>query len=197
MLAFLHFTVASVFEPGRAALMPSLLAPADLVAGSTLSTVTWSVMAALGGLAGGTFLTIAGPARGLRPRLAHLRRLRRADRLDPERPARPGPRATRAESRVRFLAAVRYLIAHPVTGATLLVKGMNGLAVVDTFIVIYGTRLFARGEGGAALGGPALCLLRPGRAAGPDAAEPQRTTARRRGCGASSRWALGCWPWGF
>jgi MFS family permease len=49
---------------------------------------------------------------------------------------------------VRFLAAVRYLMAHPVTGATLLVKGMNGLAVADTFIVIYGTRLFARGEGG-------------------------------------------------
>ena len=146
--AFLHFTVASVFEPGRAALMPALLAPADLVAGSALSTVTWSVMAALGGLAGGSLLTLLG-----------LRAAFVLDSLTFVASAAliasiPRGSAARRESHsskepVRFLAAVRYLIAHPVTGATLLVKGMNGLAVVDTFIVIYGTRLFARGEGGA------------------------------------------------
>jgi len=148
ILAFLHFTVASVFEPGRAALMPALLAPADLVAGSTLSNVTWSVMAALGGLAGGTFLTLLGlRAAFVLDSFSFVASAALIATIPRERAERPGTRAT-GES-VRFLTAVRYLIAHPVTGATLLVKAINGLAVVDTFIVIYGTRLFARGESGA------------------------------------------------
>jgi MFS family permease len=148
ILAFLHFSVASVFEPGRAALMPALLAPADLVAGSTLSTVTWSVMAALGGLAGGTFLTLLGlRAAFVLDSLTFIASAALIASIPRASAARPGRHG--GGEPVRFLAAVRYLIAHPVTGATLLVKAINGLAVVDTFIVIYGTRLFARGESGA------------------------------------------------
>ncbi len=148
VLAFSHFTVASVFEPGRAALMPALLAPGDLVAGSTLSTVTWSVMAALGGLAGGTLLTVLGlRAAFLLDSLTFVASAALIASIPRASVARAA--TERGAEGVRFLPAVRYLIAHPVTGATLLVKGMNGLAVADTFIVIYGTRLFARGEGGA------------------------------------------------
>ncbi|HSF02359.1 MAG TPA: MFS transporter, partial [Solirubrobacterales bacterium] len=59
-LALLHFGVATVFEPGRAAILPSLVEDSELVRASTLSSVTWSVMAAIGGLASGAVLAMLG-----------------------------------------------------------------------------------------------------------------------------------------
>ena len=49
-----------------------------------------------------------------------------------------------------FREGLRYLAAHQRTAAVLLVKGMLGVALADTFIVLYGTRVFPRGEGGGA-----------------------------------------------
>ncbi len=148
-LAFLHFTIATVFEPGRAALMTRLLEPKDLVAGSTLSSVTWSVMVALGGLAGGSLLAIVGPTSAFAwDAFTFLV----SAAIMASIPAEAGRRESRSDGEpeaVRFRDALAYLRRAPVTAATTLVKSMNGVAVADTFMVLYGTRVFVRGQDGA------------------------------------------------
>jgi MFS family permease len=150
VLAFLHFTIATVFEPARAALMTRLLAEKDLVAGSTLSSVTWSVMVALGGLAGGSLLAVVGPANAFAWDAftflvsASIMAAIPASAGQREAPPREGPAEV-----VRFSDAIQHLRRQPVTGATTLVKSMNGVAVADTFMVLYGTRVFALGHDGA------------------------------------------------
>lgn len=148
VLAFLHFTVSTVFEPARSALMPNIVEPAELVAASTLGSVTWSVMAAVGGVLGGSVLSAAGitdaflvdaftfaASAGL---IVSIGPAERRGRDPATHAAGPG-----------FLDGLRHVAAHPVTGAALLIKAINGLALVDTFMVIYATRLFVAGEGGA------------------------------------------------
>lgn len=149
-LAFLHFTIATVFEPGRAALMTRLLDEKDLVAGSTLSSVTWSVMVALGGLAGGSLLAIVGPTSAFAwDAFTFLVSAAIMASIPAAAGRRELPPAGQPAEVVRFADAVAYLRRAPVTGATTLVKSMNGIAVADTFMVLYGTRVFVRGQDGA------------------------------------------------
>ncbi len=146
-LALVHFALASVFEPARSALVPRLVDPRDLVTATTLSSVTWSVMLAAGGILGGSVLSRVG--------------LRSAFLIDAvtflasaalifgiPSPARPAPDA-QGRSRVAFREGVRWALAHPGIGAAALVKVINGVAAVDIFIVLYATRVFVAGEGGA------------------------------------------------
>lgn len=53
VLAGMQFTVTSFFEPSRAALIPNLASKEELLAANGLSSVTWSVMLAVGGGLGG------------------------------------------------------------------------------------------------------------------------------------------------
>src|SRR5262249_11518184 len=111
-LAFLHFTVATVFEPARAALLPRLLAERDLVAGSTLSSVSWSAMVAIGGVAGGSLLAIVGTSAAFAwDAFTFLV----SASLMLTIPAAFGRRApgTGAPEAVRFSEAVSYLRARP------------------------------------------------------------------------------------
>ncbi len=145
-LALVHFGLASVFEPARSALVPRLVAPGDLVTATTLSSITWSVMLAAGGVLGGSVLSRVG--------------LRIAFVIDAitflasaalvvgiPSPARAAPEAGRP--RVAFREGIRWAFAHPGIGAATVVKVINGVAVVDTFMVLYATRVFVVGEGGA------------------------------------------------
>ena len=52
-LTVAQFCFSSVFEPGRSALLPSLVQRDDLVEANILGSVTWSVMLAIGGILGG------------------------------------------------------------------------------------------------------------------------------------------------
>lgn len=146
-LALVHFALASVFEPARSALVPRLVAPRDLVTATTLSSVTWSVMLAAGGMLGGSVLSHVG--------------LRSAFVIDAltflasaaliagiPSPARPAPDGTE-RPRVAFREGIAWAFAHPGIGAAALVKVINGVAAIETFIVLYATRLFVVGEGGA------------------------------------------------
>lgn len=145
-LAFLHFAFASVFEPARAALVPRLVEPSQLVTATTLSSVTWSVMLAAGGVLGGAVLSRVGlqtafvfdaltfaVSAGL---LAAIP----SPPVAPEAAAGPAP---------AFREGIGWAFAHPEIGAAALVKVMNGVAAVETFIVLYATRLFVAGQGGA------------------------------------------------
>jgi MFS family permease len=146
-LALVHFTVSTVFEPTRSALLPRLVEPRQLVAAVTLSTVTWSVMTAAGGVVGGTTLGLLGFTGAF---LIDALTFAASAAFIAAIPVPPAPpTATALEpSPARFRDGLRYGVAHPATGAVLFVKAINGVAIVDIFIVIYGTRIFPLGPNG-------------------------------------------------
>ncbi len=146
-LALLHFALACVFEPARSALVPRLVEPRHLVTATTLSSVTWSVMLAGGGILSGAVLSRVGvraafliDALTFAASAAFILGVR-----SPPRPAADdGERP-----RVAFREGIHWATAHPGIGAAALVKVINGVAAIDTFIVLYATRVFVAGEGGA------------------------------------------------
>jgi predicted MFS family arabinose efflux permease len=119
----------------------------DLVAATTLSTVTWSVMTALGGAMGGLLLAALGARTAFV--VDSLTFLASAALIAPIRTPRAVAEDARGPGRASFVEGVRWAIAHPGVGSAALVKVINGLALVDTFLVLYGTRLFVLGNGGA------------------------------------------------
>jgi MFS family permease len=146
-LALLHFAVGTVFEPGRAALLPSLVEDPELVRASTLSSVTWSVMAAAGGVASGAVLASLGLRAAFLLDAASFvvsALLIASIRPGQVRPGEPHLLDTRSVAE-----GFAHLRRHPVTLATLLVKTILGIATVDTFLIFYATRVFPWGAQGA------------------------------------------------
>ena len=153
-LAFLHYTVSTVFEPARSALLPRIVGMDGIVAAQTMSSVTWSVMAAMGGVLGGTLVALVGTEMAFAidgltflVSAAFLVGIRMpgGTAARPEAGARPGEE----QPPVRFMDGLRFLRSNPATLAALLVKGMNGLGTTDTFLTVYATRLFVEGTDGA------------------------------------------------
>lgn len=150
-LALLHFGVATVFEPGRAAILPSLVEDSELVRASTLSSVTWSVMAAIGGLASGAVLAILGLRAAFLVDAATF--LASALLIVSIRPTQVRQPDARGSDDLSVRHGLSYLRRHPVTLATLLIKTILGIATVDTFLIVYATRVFPWGvEGALSLG---------------------------------------------
>ena len=147
VLTFLHFSVATIFEPGRSALLPSLVEDAELVRASTLSSVTWSVMVALGGIAGGALLAAVGVKAAFAVDALSFAASASLIASIPRAPGRPHGSA--GAGAVRLADGFRFMREFPVTGAVAFVKAINGLAPVDTFMVLYATRLFAGADQGA------------------------------------------------
>ncbi len=147
-LATVHFSVATVFEPARAALVPRIVAPEELVAATTVATVTWSVMTAVGGVAGSALLAVVGVSGAfLLDALSFVASALLIASIDLPAAAAAPPRdeAHGPGFREGFL----YLSAHRTTAAVLLVKVIIGVALSDTFIVLYATRVFPVGRGGS------------------------------------------------
>ena len=150
LLTVLQFAVSAIFEPGRNAIMPALIPREDLVIANTLSSVTWSVMLAVGAVAGGlvstgfgtsvalltdaaTFLLSALLIMGIRVRY----RQQVVEALEDEH----------ADDR-SFREGLRYMARNPSITAILLVKTILSLGNIDTAIIIFGTELFVIGDGG-------------------------------------------------
>ena len=165
LLAFLHFTVATLFDPARAALLPDLVSDRDLVLASSLASATWSAMAAIGGLLAGSAVALLGPGGALA--LDALTFLTSAALLLRIRPSRPGRAPEARQGGSGLSAALAWLRQHPVTGLTLLVKTMNGLASFDTVLVLFGTRVFVLGDGGALSTGLLFAAIGAGAVTGP------------------------------
>jgi MFS family permease len=147
LLAFGHFAVTTVFEPGRAALLPSVVEDQELVAAATLSSVTWSVMAALGGLASGTLAALAGvQAAFLVDALSFLCSGLLILSIRPEQVRPPRPHAG---DTLALGDGVAYLRKRPVVLATLLVKAIGGVTAIEATMALYATRLFPIGRDGA------------------------------------------------
>jgi MFS family permease len=148
VLTVIQFALSSVFEPGRSAIMPSLVAQEDLVAANTLTSVTWSVMLAVGAMTGGVVASLFGTSAALivdAASFAVSATLIYQIRYDHN--SRPSNAAT-VDSNHSFTEGLRFIARHPATGAVLLVKSGLSLGSVDAVLIIYGTALFVLGENG-------------------------------------------------
>lgn len=152
-LTVLQFSIGAVFEPGRAALMPSLVQRDDLVRANILSSITWSAMLAIGGATGGlvaallgtefalifdsgTFLVSAALIMAIRPP-AHP-----VHQPPAEKSAGPG-------SGLRdYIDGLRYAVRNPATGLALLIKAGGNFGNIDTILVVFATYLFVIGRDG-------------------------------------------------
>ena len=142
LLTVLQFSLASIFEPGRSAFMPSVTKREDLIGANVLGSLTWSVALAIGGALGGiiagtlgtnvalildalTFVVSAVFIASIRP-----------DHIVDDAPREGGV------STQDFVEGLRYVRAHSEAGTTLLVKFGGSVGAFDTLLAVYATVLF-------------------------------------------------------
>ena len=157
LLTILQFLVSSVFDPARNAIMPSLLHRDDLVIGNTLSSVTWSVMLAVGAIIGGIVASLFGIQVALiidaltfllsavfiiRIRMPEKALYSDLDNTNEQQEYEVD------KSKRTFREGLRYLFRHPATAAAIFVKTGISVGSIDAVLIIYGTKLFVLGEGG-------------------------------------------------
>lgn len=151
VLTALQFTLSAVFEPGRNAILPSLLPREGLVLANTLGSVTWSVMLAAGAVAGGIVAAQLGTQAALLiDSLTFLvsALLIMSIRTDTRaRVSREPSVAGEETARKRDLReGLRYLRRSPATLAVLLVKAGISLGSIDAVMIVYASQLFSMGE---------------------------------------------------
>lgn len=146
ILTILQFALSSVFDPGRNAIMPSLLRPEDLVLANTLGSITWSAMLAVGAIIGGVVAALFGTSIAL---LIDAMTFVVSALLIAQIRTRPVETKTSEDRSDRGLVdGLRYAWQHPATAVVLLVKLGQSLGNVDALMIIYATELFVIGEGG-------------------------------------------------
>lgn len=148
-----QFAMSAVFEPGRSAIMPSLVKPEDLLHANTLGNVTWSAMLAIGAIAGGVVAVIFGTKIALvidsisfavSALLISQIKTHQGAAIS-EKPA--GETAT-AISRGGFRDGLRYVRQNPPVAAVLFIKLGLSIGSVDSVMIAYATSLFVMGENG-------------------------------------------------
>lgn len=152
VLLALQVSVSSVFEPARSAYLPSVVSRDELLSANALSSLTWSVMLAVGSALGGIVaerfgLTAAFVIDGASFLVSawFIARIRAPGRAPaPAAPARPanGPR--------ELLDGLSCIVRDRAILSLVLVKTGIGLAGgMVLLITVFGTRLFPRGSNGA------------------------------------------------
>jgi predicted MFS family arabinose efflux permease len=149
LFTILQYSFSAIFEPGRSALMPSVLRREDLVQANVLSSITWSLMLAIGGALGGLVSVLLGVSAALvldagtflisallisRIRLVHE--------------AAANPEGSSISLR-DLTEGIRYALKRPSLAAVLLAKFGGNIGNYDTIMIVYATVLFVEGEGGS------------------------------------------------
>ncbi|RPI98861.1 MAG: hypothetical protein EHM39_07465, partial [Chloroflexi bacterium] len=150
VLAAMQFAVSAFFEPGRNAILPSLLESHTLVQANMLGGVTWSVMSAVGGALGGLVAGTFGIATALVIDAATFA-------VSALLIAWITPTSTSSDVHFRttlhpvadLMDGLHYVRQRPAIATTLLVKAGTYLGSMDTLMIIYATTLFVIGEQGA------------------------------------------------
>jgi MFS family permease len=157
VLTVIQFCFSAVFDPGRNAIMPSLLPQTDLVIANTLSSVTWSFMLAVGAIIGGVVAALFGTATALLIDACSFAisalfisqiRQRPEYSVNVNFTSNDLKVANPNISQNSFMDGLRYVAAHPTSAAILLVKFGQSIGNVDGLLIIYATKLFVIGEGG-------------------------------------------------
>lgn len=147
LLTVLQWSASAIFDPARNAILPSLLPREELVSGNTLSSITWSVMLAVGAIAGGIVARFLGTEAAVMTAVgtfALSALLISQIRQHPE--YTQAVEAATSESGIQsgqgFIDGLRYVARYPATLAVLLVKLGQSLGNVDALMVIYAATLF-------------------------------------------------------
>ena len=159
-VTIVQFSLSAFFEPAQSAILPSLVQHDDLVEANTLLSVTWSIMLAVGAVAGGIFAAVFGVALALlfdavtfvvAAGIIATIPYKAKRRLPLATPSGTSHEADRVVSEhetddgqsedLRFVEAVHYLWRNPQVGTTLLVKFGGSLANMDTVITLFATQL--------------------------------------------------------
>jgi MFS family permease len=149
LFTVLQFILSALFEPGRSAILPSVVKPDDLLSANTLGNVTWSAMLALGAVAGGVVATLFGAWAALVIDAASfgLSALFIAlIRYQPRAEANGIKRTAQAGGGLR--EGFRYVRQNPAVAAVLFIKAGLSIGSTDGLIVAYATSLFVLGENG-------------------------------------------------
>lgn len=150
VLTIIQFAISAIFEPGHSAIMPSLLSQEYLVTANTLSSVTWSVMLAMGAVIGGVVAAVFGVTTALLidaitflVSAVLILQIR-------SRPVQTAPTESLANSTASrsFADGLRYFFNHPASAAAILIKTGLSIGSVDSILIIYGSKLFVLGESG-------------------------------------------------
>jgi MFS family permease len=147
LLTVVQFSLSAIFDPARSAILPSVLPRDQLVIGNTLSSVTWSVMLAVGAIIGGVVAAYLGTAAALLIDAATFvisAVLIAQMTLHPEY-VQDMEREARREKQ-GFVDGLRYLANRPAILAALLVKTAQSLGNVDALMVVYASELFIMGN---------------------------------------------------
>lgn len=147
VLSVVQFSVSTFFEPTRAALLPSLIPPEELLTANTLSSSTWSAMLTLGGLIGGIVAALFGTQTALIIDAASfvvsaicVWRVAAPARLTPH---------SAENGWQNFLAGLAYVRQNPRVGVFTLVKGLGQVSTSDILFALYAKQVFPVGEDGA------------------------------------------------
>jgi|HigsolmetaAR202D_1030399.scaffolds.fasta_scaffold00562_19 MFS family permease len=169
LITVLHFSLSAVFEPARSALMPSLVHKEDLVRANVLSSITWSVMLALGGITGGTVTESLGivsaivinagtfALSGIFILMIRPKHVIREVSVEEQQAHK---------NEASFMDGIRYALRHPATAASLFIKS-GSVGSVDALIIIYGTQVFVMGDNGGFSVGVLFTAFGLGAIAGP------------------------------
>ena len=165
-LTIAQFSISAFFEPGQSAITPSLVRRRDLIQANTLASITWSVMLAMGAIAGGIVSALFGApvaliidavtfavAGWLISTIDDSKVVEEAVADATSTGAMPPVPAVPTDEGRSFRDGLRYLRQHPGTVAVMLVKGGGSIGNTDTLLTIYGTQIFVIGnEGQLSLG---------------------------------------------
>ncbi len=190
VLTALQLAISGVFFPARNAILPDIVAPADIGAANALSSTTWSVMlslgAALGGLVTGEwgiYPAFVIDALSFLVSAWFIYRLRGV--LDPPLEGQAaGARAALSQ----YVEGLRYLKQHNDVFVIAMLKALAGLSISGGFQVVQvvlAERVFVMGEGGGTSLGLMYAAVGVGTGIGPILA--RRFTGDRVG---PLRWAI-------
>lgn len=147
VLTIFQFILSSMFEPAQAAITPALVKRVDLVKANTISSITWSVMLAVGAIIGGIVAQLLGTQVSLMVGastfgLASLL----LTRIDVPRSQRIAHHQNKSDG--SFFEGLRFVRHHPNIGLALTVKAGGSIGNMDTLMTLYATQIFIIGSGG-------------------------------------------------
>lgn len=137
--------LATVYEPGQAALITNVCDGEDLINGNTLINATWSASLAVGGAVGGLVAAAFGVSAALT--IDVLTFIASGALVMSVRGYKHQPGANTHQD-TSLTEGLRYITSQPSTLATLLVKFGGSIGNVDTAMTIFATQIFVMGDDG-------------------------------------------------
>lgn len=149
VLASLQFSVSAFFEPARAAILPNLLSPEELIPGNTLSSATWSAMLAFGAAIGGFTAAAFGTQTALIiDSLSFVASALFVIGIA-YTPRERDHTEAHANGWVQFIDGLKYVRQNPKVGLVTTVKALGQIGSVDIVTTIYAREVFRVGNDGA------------------------------------------------